>query len=158
MLILSVLSALLLCDADNLRADQPEMMELTIMFRRLPGLDLEPFPLPDEVDAIGIVLDGPASQGDGPIWCSPWFGDFGGEYFWTDGLYIADGGPVWYTTMFVRYDGHLPVVPSHGFISLRNSLITSVEAYTASQFGGVWYPDPEGGTEMVFVHGFFQVH
>ena len=57
LLYLTAIAALLFNAASSSQADEPQIVELTIMFR-IPVTSLETFPLPFGEDAIGIVLDG----------------------------------------------------------------------------------------------------
>jgi hypothetical protein len=130
LLALAVLTAMLFSDADPLRADEPEMVELTLMFKIPVDLFDESFPMPDGDGAIGINFNSEAHHD----YISPFVylgqsftdeGRYGEQYVATDGEYLAAGGSYKYVSVYVKD----LVLPSKGFILLKQSEISSVDYY-----------------------------
>ena len=155
---LLVVATLLLASHDTLRAQETELVELTFMLVTHP-LAADTIPHPAGDDAIGFVLDGNRNEsGDG---VGTEYGEFGsfGDSSWnsSDASYITKGGTSG-VSVYVRD----VVLPAHGFISLRRSLIEeSVKAFVTFnsstnqlEFESV----PSSATHFVlFISGLFEV-
>ena len=156
-LYLTAIAALLFNAASSSQADEPQIVELTIMFR-IPVESLETFPLPFGEDAIGIVLDGDQNPpGTVAFANDTTFGDFAGSYYPTDGRYIAKGGIVRTADVFVKFVKDVNL-PAHGFVSLKRCEIDDFACDIASLSANGYEADPYfGDTVLVFVHGWFQL-
>ena len=150
---------LLLSGRGRVQAEETDLVELTFMLVAHP-LDADTIPNPEGDRAIGLVLDGNSNPPSTSVWTE--YGEFGsfGDSRWrpTDASYITKGGtsPV---SVYVQ-DGIL--LPAHGFVNIRRSLIEeSVEAFAtfnSSTNELEFESDPSAATHFVlFVSGLFEV-
>ncbi len=139
----------------SLQAEPPEMIELTLMFVTDPILaDLVPAPASD--DAIGLVLDGNQGPTDDGLKVAFGFGNgFEGSYNPTDASYITKGG-----TFPVRVYVKDVILPKHGFINLKKSVIVDSDAAFATQSGSTLNAaNSETATVyLMFAYGLFELH
>jgi hypothetical protein len=153
--VLMALVTVLCSGADLLQADEPQLVELTFMFRT-DAEHFESLPMPYGDDAIGIVLDGTKPSDASTVYASGTFGSFGGAenpYYLTEGRYLAKGGPT-YAGVLVTNPF---LLPPHGFISLKKCEILEYTASLASMASSTYYPSPIGSTGLVFIRGWFEV-
>jgi hypothetical protein len=162
LLALAVLTATFLSVADPLRADEPEMVELTLMFKIPVDLFDESFPMPEGGGAIGINFNSEAHHD----YISPFVylghsfvdeGRYGEQYIATDGEYLAAGGSHKYVGVYVKD----VVLPSKGFILLKQSEISSVDYYyvigpESYQYELAGGPEDPATWVLVIFHGTFK--
>ena len=153
LLVLTAFAGLLFSYADSLRADQPQTVELTLMFR-VQAEHFDSLPMPYGEDAIGIVLDGPKPPSSTDVGASGFSDSFDGTYELTDGRYLAKGGATYAQVLSLSTS---PLLPQHGFISLKKCEITEYTSSLATLNGGTYTPDPYGSIGLVFIRGLFEV-
>lgn len=155
---LLVAATLLFASHDTLQAQETELVELTFMLVTHP-LAADTIADPSGDDAIGFVLDGNRNETDDGVGTE--YGEFGsfGDSSWnpTDASYITKGGTS-SVSVYVRD----VVLPAHGFINLRRSLIEeSLEAFATFNSGANEFEFesvPASATHFVlFISGLFEV-